>query len=168
MEVTGREPGYELRRGKLDVSKIHETTRRNDHRTYSLCIGDRYANFEKSHGVEHFQRLSHVDKIRRIIEIKEGLAELCCLTKRQRQACRIGGNSHTFRRRICQYGSHSLPAASMHSSTADASSGRIDLILSSALGDRLLNCSQASYKIAEGELDPGRKTDTEDAIEQHD
>ncbi len=139
-----------------------------DHRTYSLCISDGYSDLEKPHGVEYLQRLSHVDEIGRIVKIKEGLAKLCCLTRRQWPACRIRRNDHTFRRRLCQYGSHSLPAASMHSSTADTSSGRIDLMLSSALGDRLLNCSQASYSIAEGELDPGRKTDTEDAIKQHD
>jgi hypothetical protein len=36
-------------------------------------------------------------------------------------------------------------------------------MFSSALGDRLLKFSQASNRIAEGEVDPGRKTDTLDA-----
>lgn len=52
----------------------------------------------------------------------------------------------------------------MHSSTALASSGRILRILSSALGERLVKLSQASKRIAEADVDPGRKIDTEDAI----
>ena len=41
-------------------------------------------------------------------------------------------------------------------------------MLSSALGDRLENCSQASYRIADADVEPGRKTETEDAIVQSD
>ncbi len=51
----------------------------------------------------------------------------------------------------------------MHSSTAAASSGRILRMLSSALGDRREKFSHASNKMAEGDVEPGRKTDTEDA-----
>ena len=36
-------------------------------------------------------------------------------------------------------------------------------MLSSALGDRLEKFSQASKRMADGEVDPGRKTDTDDA-----
>lgn len=36
-------------------------------------------------------------------------------------------------------------------------------MLSSALGERLEKLSHASYKIAEGEVDPGRKIDEVDA-----
>lgn len=36
-------------------------------------------------------------------------------------------------------------------------------MLSSALGERRVKFSQASYKIAEGEVDPGRNTETDDA-----
>jgi len=36
-------------------------------------------------------------------------------------------------------------------------------MFSSALGERLLKLSQASNRIAEGDVDPGRKTDTLDA-----
>ena len=71
------------------------------------------------------------------------------------------GNSkrRTFRRRRCQYGSHSCPAASMHSSTAFASSGRILRMLSSALGDFLVKLSQASKRMADGAVEPGLNTD---------
>jgi hypothetical protein len=51
----------------------------------------------------------------------------------------------------------------MTSSTAAARSSLILRMFSSALGDRLLKFSQASNRIAEGDVDPGRKTDTLDA-----
>ena len=38
-------------------------------------------------------------------------------------------------------------------------------MLSSAFGDRLEKSSQASYKIAEGAVEPGLNTDTEEATE---
>ena len=60
--------------------------------------------------------------------------------------------------------SHSIPAAWIHSSTAAASSVRMLRILSSAFGERRSKLSQASKRIAEGEVDPGRNTDTEDAV----
>lgn len=56
----------------------------------------------------------------------------------------------------------------MHPSTAAASSGRILRILSSAFGDRLEKRSQASYRIADGELDPGLNTDTDDTKKNKD
>lgn len=40
-------------------------------------------------------------------------------------------------------------------------------MLSSALGDRFKNCSHASYKIADGDVEPGRKTDTDEAIMEY-
>ena len=55
----------------------------------------------------------------------------------------------------------------MHSSTAFASSGRILRILSSDFGDLLRKLSQASYRIAAGEVEPGRKIDKEDADERY-
>ena len=51
----------------------------------------------------------------------------------------------------------------MTSSTAAARSSLILRMFSSALGERLLKFSQASNRIAEGDADPGRKTDTVDA-----
>jgi hypothetical protein len=45
---------------------------------------------------------------------------------------------------LCQYGDHSAPAASMHASTALASSGRMERIRSLALGERRVKLSQAS------------------------
>ena len=51
----------------------------------------------------------------------------------------------------------------MHSSTALASSGLMLRILSSALGDLLVKLSQASKRMADGEVDPGLKIDKEDA-----
>ena len=51
----------------------------------------------------------------------------------------------------------------MTSSTAAARSSLILRMFSSALGDRLLKFSQASNRIAEGDVDPGRRTDTLDA-----
>jgi len=51
----------------------------------------------------------------------------------------------------------------MHSSTACANSGRMLRILSSALGDLREKLSQASNKIAEGDVDPGRKMDKDEA-----
>ena len=51
----------------------------------------------------------------------------------------------------------------MTSSTAAAKSSLILRMLSSALGERLLKLSQASNRIADGDVDPGRKTDTLDA-----
>lgn len=39
-------------------------------------------------------------------------------------------------------------------------------MFSSAFGDRLLKFSQASYKIAAGDVEPGRKMDTEAAARQ--
>ena len=69
----------------------------------------------------------------------------------------------TFSKRRCQYGSHSWPAALMHSSTAIARSGRILRTLSSDLGNRCVKLSQASYRIADGAVEPGRKTDRDEA-----
>jgi hypothetical protein len=51
----------------------------------------------------------------------------------------------------------------MHSSTAAASSGRILRTLSSALGSRCVKLSQASYRIAEGAVEPGRNIDIDEA-----
>ena len=51
----------------------------------------------------------------------------------------------------------------MTSSTAAARSSLILRMFSSALGERLLKLSHASNRIAEGEVDPGRRTDTLDA-----
>lgn len=52
----------------------------------------------------------------------------------------------------------------MHWSTAAARSGRMLRMLSSALAERRLKLSQASKRIAAGEEEPGRKTESEDAI----
>lgn len=59
---------------------------------------------------------------------------------------------------LCQCTSDSLPAASIHVSTALARSGLIARILSSALGDFRSNCSIASNRIAAGCVEPGAKT----------
>lgn len=73
------------------------------------------------------------------------------------------GYTLTFKSRLCQYGSHSLAAASMHSFTAAARSGRILRIISSAFGEPAVKFSHASKSVAAGEDDPGRKMDTLDA-----
>lgn len=39
-------------------------------------------------------------------------------------------------------------------------------MFSSAFGDLLLKFSQASYKIAAGDVEPGRKTETDAAVEK--
>ena len=54
----------------------------------------------------------------------------------------------------------------MTSSTAAANSGRMLRMFSSAFGDRRTKFSQASYSIADGDVEPGRNTDTEDAMMQ--
>ena len=51
----------------------------------------------------------------------------------------------------------------MHSLTAAASSGRMLRMLSSALDERRVKLSQASNSIADGDVEPGRKTDIDDA-----
>ena len=72
----------------------------------------------------------------------------------------------TLSKRRCQNGSHSRAAASMHSSTAAARSGRMLRMFSSALGDLLEKFSHASNRMAEGDVEPGRKTETDDAGSQ--
>lgn len=134
-------------------------------RHHILCIGYWYANFIESNSIENFQSLPHIDKISRIVEVEKGSSKFRCLTGID-QLWRLFRNfvsALTLSRRRCQKGSHSWPAASMHSFTAAARSGRMLRILSSAFGDRREKFSQASYRIAEGEVDPGRNTETDEA-----
>jgi hypothetical protein len=53
----------------------------------------------------------------------------------------------------------------MHSSTALASSGLMLRMLSSAFGDFFVKLSQASYRMAEGDVDPGLNIDNVEAEE---
>ena len=73
----------------------------------------------------------------------------------------------TLSSRLCHNGSHSRAAASMHSSTAAARSGRMLRMLSSAFGDLREKFSHASKRMADGEVDPGRKTEADDTKRQH-
>jgi len=60
---------------------------------------------------------------------------------------------------FCHSISHSLPAASMHPSTAAPNSPRIDRMNSSAFGERCEKSWEASNKMAEGDVEPGKKID---------
>ena len=51
----------------------------------------------------------------------------------------------------------------MQSSTAEANSDRMLRICSSAFGERRVKCSHASYRMAAGAVDPGRKIENVDA-----
>ena len=53
----------------------------------------------------------------------------------------------------------------MHSSTALASSGLMLRMLSSAFGDFFVKLSQASYRMAEGDVEPGLNIDSVEAKE---
>lgn len=99
------------------------------------------------------------------MEVQESTTELCGLETKVDMCVENleGVEIHTLRRRRCQYGSHSCPAASMHSSTAFASSGLMLRILSSAFGDLSTKFCHASKRMAEGEVEPGLKTERADA-----
>jgi len=120
------------------------------------------------HSIQNFEGLTHVDKISWIVEVQETATKLSGLkTKAVTRVDNLEGvEIHTLRRRRCQYGSHSWPAASMHSSTAFASSGLMLRILSSAFGDLSTKFCHASKRIAEGEVEPGLKTESADAMEK--
>lgn len=65
---------------------------------------------------------------------------------------------------LCQYTSNSRPAASIQQSTALVSSSLILRRNSSALGDFLSKYSEASNKIADGDVEPGRNMSCEDSV----
>ena len=147
-------------------------------RWHILRVSDGNADFKIANGVQYFQSLSHVHEIRRVVHVEERTPEFCglkitasvCLTQAfedQEASGNLQKNemmrAQTLRSLRCQCGSHSLPAASMQSSTALARSGLMLRIFSSAFGARFWKLSQASNRIAAGAVDPGRKTLMEEA-----
>ena len=113
---------------------------------YALRIGNWYTDLVKSNGIENLKCLTHANEVRRVVEIQEGLAEFRSLRNRNvyNKLEKNRREPRTFNNLLCHTGSHSRPAASMQSSTAAASSGRILRILSSAFGERREKWSQAS------------------------
>ena len=113
---------------------------------YALRIGNWYTDLVKSNGIENLKCLTHANEVRRVVEIQEGLAEFRSLRNRNvyNKLEKNIREPRTFSNLLCHTGSHSRPAASMQSSTAAASSGRILRILSSAFGERREKWSQAS------------------------
>jgi hypothetical protein len=143
--------------GEVRKRKIKED------RLCSLGVGNRNANLIMPNSVKDSQCLTHGNKICRIIEIDVPASKF----RRLRQLMNMISflvELLTLRRRRCHTGSHSNPAASVHSSTAAARSGCKLRTLSSALAERRSKLSQASNKIAEGEVDPGLNIDTQGAV----
>lgn len=132
---------------------------------YALIVGQWQSNLVESGGVEDAQSLCHLDKVGRIVEVDERLAERRSLDTKL-ESGRIHSSTRmglTLRSFFCQKTSNSLPAASMHPSTAATSSLRIDRMFSSALGLFLSNSSDASKSRAAGDAEPGRKTSCDDS-----
>ena len=134
-------------------------------RMNSLKVCDRYAYFKLTYCVEDLKCLAHVYKVIGIVQVQKRFAKVGSLKSLSSRNLNEGDRHETrtlnsFR---CHAGYHSCPAASITSSTAAARSSLMLRIFSSALGERSLKFSQASNRIAEGDVEPGRKTDTLDA-----
>ena len=168
MQIPRRQAGDEMHWGHVLISDAY-SPQQDGENTRLFCllgIGQRYPDLVEPDRVQHLQRLAHSNEVTRVVEIQESPTKLCCLkihhvSNKARQFRNRKGQ--TLRSRRCQYGSHSWPAASIHSLTAAASSGRMLRMLSSALDERRVKLSQASNSIADGDVEPGRKTDIVDA-----
>lgn len=101
-----------------------------------LRVGDGYTDFVEPHRIKDLECLTHRDEFTRIVQIHESTSKLSSLHPISNLF--LSGCTTvvlTLSKRFCQCDSISCPAASIHVSTALARSGRIERMLSSALGD---------------------------------